>query len=110
MDSKENNDLRNEQQNNKGNKMNFTSINPASIIKLREVIFQSKKVFMINSLKKQIANFKQILKNKEEEIHHLKSSSKVAKFQILENEYRIKMEEYYQIKENFDKMKDSSTL
>jgi hypothetical protein len=40
----------------------------------------------------------------------LKSSSKVAKFQILENEYRIKMEEYYQIKENFDKMKDSSTL
>lgn len=65
---------------------------------------------MINSLKKQIANFKQILKAKEDEIKHLKNSSKVAKFQILENEYRLKMEEYYQIKESFDKMKDSLTL
>jgi hypothetical protein len=65
---------------------------------------------MINSLKKQISNFKQIIKMKEEEILFLKSSSKVAKFQLLENEYRIKMEEYYQIKENFDKMRDSLTL
>jgi hypothetical protein len=65
---------------------------------------------MINSLKKQISNFKQIIKMKEEEILYLKSSTKVAKFQLLENEYRIKMEEYYQIKDNFDKMKDSLTL
>jgi hypothetical protein len=65
---------------------------------------------MINSLKKQISNFKQIIKMKEEEIVFLKSSTKVAKFQLLENEYRIKMEEYYQIKDNFDKMKDSLTL
>lgn len=65
---------------------------------------------MINSLKKQISNFKQIIKMKEEEILFLKSSTKVAKFQLLENEYRIKMEEYYQIKDNFEKMKDSFTL
>ena len=65
---------------------------------------------MINSLKKQIASFKQILNSKEEELHHLKSSSKVAKFQILENEYKLKMEESFQMKENFDKMRDSLNL
>jgi len=65
---------------------------------------------MINSLKKQISNFKQILKMKEEEINFLKNSTKVAKFQLLENEYRLKMEEYFQIKDNFEKMKDSLTL
>ena len=65
---------------------------------------------MINSLKKQIATFKQILNSKEEELYHLKSSSKVAKFQILENEYNIKMEECFQLKENSDKMRESLNL
>ena len=65
---------------------------------------------MINSLKKQIANFKQILKFKEEELFQLKSSSKVAKFQLLETEYRQKMGEYFQIKENHEKIKDSILL
>ena len=65
---------------------------------------------MINSLKKQISNFKQILKMKEEENIFLKNSTKVAKFQLLENEYRLKMEEYFQIKDNFEKMRDSLTL
>ena len=65
---------------------------------------------MINSLKKQIASFKQILNSKEEELYHLKSSSKVAKFQILENEYNIKMEECFQLKENSDKMRESLNL
>jgi hypothetical protein len=62
---------------------------------------------MINSLKKQISNFKQILKHKEEEILTLKTSSKVAKFQLLETEYRQTTEDYFQVKEGFEKMKDS---
>lgn len=65
---------------------------------------------MINSLKKQISYFKQILKVKEEEINQLKSSSKVAKFQILEIDYKQKMEDYKQIKEHFDVMKNTLTL
>ena len=85
---------------NNPNKLNFMHINPANIIKLREV-------FMINNLKKQVINFKQILKSKDEEIAGMKNNSKVAKLQILENEFRIKNEENFSLKENFEALKEA---
>ena len=39
---------------------------------------------MINNLKRQVINFKQIVKSKEDEISNLKNNSKIAKLQSLE--------------------------
>lgn len=85
---------------NNPNKLSFQHINPANIIKLREV-------FMINNLKKQVLNFKQILKEKEEELMSLKNNSKVVKLQLLETEFRIKKEENFTLKENLDALKEA---
>jgi hypothetical protein len=62
---------------------------------------------MINNLKKQILNFKQILKEKDEELTNLKANSKVAKLQLLENEFRVKREENYTLKENLEDLKEA---
>lgn len=98
-DVKENNFISN-YNNNNANKLMFAHINPANIIKLREV-------FMINNLKKQIMNYKQILTDKDDEISKLKNNSKVAKLQVLENEFRNKNEENYSLKENLDALKEA---
>jgi hypothetical protein len=62
---------------------------------------------MINNLKKQILNFKQILKEKDEELVNLKVNSKVAKLQLLENEFRLNREENFTIKENLEELKEA---
>lgn len=65
---------------------------------------------MINNLKKQISNFKQILKIKEEEISNMKNSSKIAKYVLLEQEYKIKSEEAFSLKELSEKQKEIINL
>lgn len=62
---------------------------------------------MINSLKKQVNHFKVILKSKDEELTNLKTNSKVAKYQIIENEYKIKSEECFIMRENFGNLKEA---
>lgn len=62
---------------------------------------------MINNLKKQIINFKQILKEKDEELTNLKTNSKVSKLQLLENEFRLKKEENFSLKENLEELKEA---
>ncbi len=62
---------------------------------------------MINNLKKQILNFKQILKEKDEELTNLKANSKVSKLQLLENEFRVKREENFTLKENLEELKEA---
>jgi hypothetical protein len=62
---------------------------------------------MINNLKKQILNFKQILKEKDEELTNLKANSKVSKLQLLENEFRVKREENFTLKENLEDLKEA---
>ena len=62
---------------------------------------------MINNLKKQVNHFKQILKSKDDELSNLKTNSKVAKYQIIENEYKIKNEECFILRENFCNLKEA---
>ena len=62
---------------------------------------------MINNLKKQINDFKQIIKIKDEEISNLKINSKVSKYNILENEYKVKNEENFVLRENLNRLKDT---
>ncbi len=49
---------------------------------------------MISNLKKQISSLKTIVKAKDEEIEELKKNSKYAKFNLLEQDYHQKIEEY----------------
>lgn len=60
---------------------------------------------MINNLKRQVLNFKQIVKSKEEDIANLKNDSKVAKLQSIEIEFRKKNDENYALKESLDSSK-----
>ena len=60
---------------------------------------------MINNLKRQVLNFKQIVKSKEEDIANLKNNSKVAKLQSIEIEFRKKNDENYALKESLDSSK-----
>ena len=62
---------------------------------------------MINKLKRQVINFKQIVKSKEDEISNLKNNSKIAKLQSLETEYLKKNEENYFLKENLENLKQA---
>ena len=62
---------------------------------------------MINNLKKQINDFKHIVKIKDEEISNLKVSSKVSKYHTLENDYKGKNEEIFILRENLNKLKDA---
>ena len=59
---------------------------------------------MINNLKRQVINFKQIVKSKEDEISNLKNNSKIAKLQSLETGYLKKNEENYFLKENLENL------
>ena len=81
-------------------KIKFHSVNAANIIKLREV-------FMINNLKRQINSYRQIVKEKDEELSSLKLNSKVSKYQTLESEYKNKNEELFLLKNNFRKINDA---
>jgi hypothetical protein len=62
---------------------------------------------MVNSLKKQINDFKQIVKAKDEEINSLKVNSKVVNYINLENDYKNKNEENFILKDNLNKIKEA---
>lgn len=91
-------------------KINYTDNNPklhfqsGNINKLREVLKITNQVFMINNLKKQISNYRQIVKEKNEELSDLKVSSKVSKYKNLECEYKQRNEELFLLKNNYKKI------
>jgi hypothetical protein len=58
-------------------------------------------------MKKQINNLKLTLQSKEEEINQLKSNSKITKYNALESDYLIKVEDYMNIKNSYDVMKET---
>lgn len=58
-------------------------------------------------MKKQINKLKITLQMKEEEISNLKSNSKITKYNALENDYLIKVEDYMNIKNSYDILKDN---
>ena len=61
---------------------------------------------MINNLKRQINSYRQIVREKDEELTNLKTNSKVSKYQNLETEFKSKNEELFVLKKNFGKIND----
>lgn len=49
------------------------------------------------------------MKQLENEISQLKNNSKAIKYQMLENEYRLRMEELYNVKENYNNLINSNS-
>lgn len=62
---------------------------------------------MINNLKRQINSYRQIVKEKDEELSSLKLNSKVSKLQNLESEFKNKNEELFVLKNNFKKINEA---
>ena len=62
---------------------------------------------MINNLKKQVNDFKQIVKTKDEEIINLKINSKEGRFKTLESEHKGKNEEIFILRDSMNKLKEA---
>jgi hypothetical protein len=74
------------------------NISPTNLIRLREV-------FVINSLKKQILQLKQLLNSKEEEVEHLKVNAKCSKYSKLEYNHSVSEQELENVKKEYDKVR-----
>jgi hypothetical protein len=62
---------------------------------------------MINNLKRQINSYRQIVKDKDEELNSLKLNSKVSKYQNLETEFKTRNEELFMLKNNYKKINEA---
>ena len=78
-------------------KVDKINLNANSIIRLREI-------YVINFLKNQVNQLKNIVNEKTEEIDNLKSSSKVCKVSQLEEDLKIKLNENEQLKLNYENL------
>jgi len=67
-------------------------------VKLREI-------FVINSLKKQVLNMKNLLKRKDEEIENYKSNLKCAKYSKLEFNYNNNLNSFIKTKKDYESVK-----
>lgn len=95
--------------------MNFITINKLKEVKMKlrnKKIFIIKQLFyliyqahIINTLRRQIQEYKNLLNYKEEELEMLKNSSKVAKFSELDSKFKNTMEEMNGLMERFTSLR-----
>jgi len=77
---------------------NNHKLNLQSYIRLREL-------FVINSLKKQVASLKNLIKQKDEEIENYKSNLKCAKYSKLEFNYNKNLNSFIKTKKDYENVK-----